>query len=342
LRLQLNSVHVKVREIIQKQFFDGDISSESSSDNEGEKDNAMPRIQNAPLAFHRMDGSNAQFLGNIFQRPQRDRIMSEIVDTNNYNRNRTYSIFDLLLNNKTRDSANHIHKNLRNMQSVDDKRDGSESSNFSSSILENLLTEYLISLPSSLDEFYKIMGEIYVSELLRQYPQIGSPTELMKKTLLGNRGNDSVNNSSSIINALLQHVLQINTQQKKGLNPIESDLMRKLLTERNASQTPQPMEVDIPQPPNNKVSPPSRIPSVKEENKHKVRMPSKIQESLRNKFYKQESKQIEVRSPQKSKSESGAVSKTDVMPQILEHGTIIEQAKRLLQNKEKSNQDVLP
>lgn len=51
--------------------------------------------------------------------------------------------------------------------------------------IESVLFEYLLSLPTCLDEFYKVLGELYVSELLKNRPDIGSATHLMKELLLG-------------------------------------------------------------------------------------------------------------------------------------------------------------
>lgn len=136
-------------------------------------------------------------------KPMRNRLMSESIPLNPASE-RTFSIFDVLINSRRNNGGN----SLGNLNGGIN-RDQTDSSNQTSTLLENLITEYLISLPSSLDEFYKVMGEIYVQEILKLYPSYRSPVDLMRETLLG--PNSSLNNSQNnarIMNALIQHFSQ--------------------------------------------------------------------------------------------------------------------------------------
>lgn len=143
----------QVKNIIQNTFFDGELSSLMGDDEEMQDDANMNQshmpFNNEQLRVPSLNHINSSLLNTITQNNEnRDRLMSESVDLNYNNRSQTFSLFDLLINNK---------RNNQNMQN-----------NLSSSLIENLLTDYLISLPSSLEEFYKIMGEIYVAEIMRQ------------------------------------------------------------------------------------------------------------------------------------------------------------------------------
>lgn len=63
----------------------------------------------------------------------------------------------------------------------------SEASIDASKTIEAFLVDYLLSLPANIAEFYKFMGELYVSQILTSREDISSPTELMKELLLGRR-----------------------------------------------------------------------------------------------------------------------------------------------------------
>mmetsp|Transcript_19074 Transcript_19074/g.21962 ORF Transcript_19074/g.21962 Transcript_19074/m.21962 type:complete len:276 (+) Transcript_19074:550-1377(+) len=79
----------------------------------------------------------------------------------------------------------------------------------SPSVFENLLVEYLINLPSSLEEFYKIMGELYVTEILKIRTDIKNPLQLMKELLLGRKQSNVFDVSSqNFINAMLEEAMQ--------------------------------------------------------------------------------------------------------------------------------------
>ena len=153
----------------------------------------------------------------------RNRVMSESLPIN-YGRDRTLSLFDMLLNN-----SRHDNDNSNYTQQQAQAREAYEHQTISSSLIENLLTEYLISLPSSLDEFYKIMGEIYVSEILKQCPHIHSPIELMKETLLGRyNSSDESQGNKNLLNSMVRHILQSNLQTQNN-SGIEQHLMQSMM-----------------------------------------------------------------------------------------------------------------
>lgn len=156
--------------------------------------------------------------------------MSDSVPLNS-NNERTFSIFDVLLNNRRSSGGN-----SQGIQGNGVHRDAGDNENLSSSLLENLITEYLISLPSSLDEFYKVMGEIYVQEILKLYPAYRSPVDLMRETLLG--PNSSLNNSQNnarIMSALLQHFSQAR-QTSNVVNLFENSSSLSGKNDTNANQ----------------------------------------------------------------------------------------------------------
>lgn len=277
LNKQLAFVQSKIRECISKYFFLDELSSESESEgcNSYVQNNMSrdfipgdhhtggfthnldslrlngPKIPAQPndLSSNLLGGMGTSLVGNgSFQRHSRERINSETPNQQN-------SLIDLLMNNRRPNPTPHMN-GYQNSRPSSRNRANSETSNLSSSIIENFLTEYLISLPSSLDEFYKIMGEIYVAEILRQCPEIKSPTQLMKETLLGNHGSTG-QNSKNIISILLQHILQANQGSPQKLNPAESDVMRSLLVNnaqpsinQNFLNTQTPLELSPYQPPN--------------------------------------------------------------------------------------------
>lgn len=153
--------------------------------------------------------------------------MSENVQASQ-NRERTQSLFDILINNSKNETENSSYIQQQQQQ-VPVTQQPSDSSAITSSLIENLLTEYLISLPTSLEEFYKIMGEIYVSEILKQCPHISSPVELMKETLLGRFNNNSDGTPNrSFLNGMIRHILQSNLQTNAN-NPVESQVMRNMM-----------------------------------------------------------------------------------------------------------------
>lgn len=102
-----------------------------------------------------------------------------------------------------------------------------------SSSIENMLTEYLISLPTCLEEFYKVMGELYVSEILKYRPDIDSPVQLMKELLLGrlNVTNGELR-TNNIVAAMMEQAVRENETQHLEQNPIESELLNCLLEDR--------------------------------------------------------------------------------------------------------------
>ena len=69
---------------------------------------------------------------------------------------------------------------------------------------ESELIDYLMSLPSSIDEFYKIIGEHYVSEIMRSTPEIQSPTQLMRELITGRKSSLS---SQSDLNLLVYQMM---------------------------------------------------------------------------------------------------------------------------------------
>lgn len=80
-----------------------------------------------------------------------------------------------------------------------------------SKTVENILTEYLISTPACLDEFYKVMGELYVSEILKYRTDIQSPVQLMKELLLGRfNTNGSELENPNIVNAMMAQATRDN------------------------------------------------------------------------------------------------------------------------------------
>lgn len=166
----------------------------------------------------------------------RNRTMSENL-LNNQSRDRTQSLFDILINTSRNDTENSSY--MQQQHAPASVENNTESSAITSSLIENLLTEYLISLPTSLEEFYKIMGEIYVGEILKQCPQINSPVELMKETLLGRFNNSEGTNNRSFLNTMIRHILQSNLQTINS-NPLESQVMRNMMCrEQNTPQVPQ-------------------------------------------------------------------------------------------------------
>lgn len=85
-----------------------------------------------------------------------------------------------------------------------------------------------MSLPSSIDEFYKIIGEHYVSEIMRSRPDIQSPTHLMKELITGRQATQSNNYD---VNTLIQQMMEQvssnqDTQNKEG-NKLEPNIPSK-------------------------------------------------------------------------------------------------------------------
>lgn len=99
-----------------------------------------------------------------------------------------------------------------------------------SSSIENMLTEYLISLPTCLEEFYKVMGELYVSEILKYRPDIDSPVQLMKELLLGrlNVTNGELR-TNNLVAAMMEQAARENETQNLEQNPVEAELLNCLL-----------------------------------------------------------------------------------------------------------------
>lgn len=329
-------MYQKIKNVIQEEFFDGELSSNPSTDDEKEVDNGLKqRDSNSHQGFSPAPVNPMSYLkANSLHKPARERIMSETVDLNSYNRNRTFSIFDLLLNSR-RSSINMANAPMNPPMTPEPHRENTDSSTLSSALIENLLTEYLISLPSSLDEFYKIMGEIYVAEILRQCPGIKSPTELMKRTLLGNFNTaESNQNNKSIINSLIHHILQLNTRQNRGLNPLESDIMRRLLVDNNRSKpTAFTRTENLPEGPIfQSLQVPRAYPSSEENKTHTV-SPPKPQKSPKKAVVKQENKRTEQKLVSTPVSDSLPSSKGADAHRILDHEPLMERAKRLLKKR---------
>lgn len=329
-------MYQKVKNVIYEKFFDGEISSNHSTDDEKEVDNGLKhKDSHSNHGFSPVPVNPLSYLqANSFSRPARERIMSETVDLNSYNRNRTFSIFDLLLNSR-RSSINMANAHVNGPMTPEPHRENTDSSTLSSALIENLLTEYLISLPSSLEEFYKIMGEIYVAEILRQCPSIKSPTELMKRTLLGNFNSaESNQNNKSIINSLIHHILQLNTRQNRGLNPLESDIMRRLLVDNNRSKPTAFARTEaVPEGPIfQSLQVPRNYPSSEENKTHSV-PPPKPQKSPKKSVHKQENKRAEQKMVSTPVSDSLPSSKDADAHRIIDHEPLMERAKRLLKKR---------
>lgn len=167
-----------VKDLVHYSFFGGDLTPTVSEDEEMKDEHILQQADTEPAHQEfRMPLLNTS--SSAFMSPQH-RIMNENMNFGIQSGNRISSLFDMLLQKNKNNSQ--IQNNVVNQpQNQNENREAIESS----SLIENLLTEYLISLPSSLEEFYKVMGEIYVAEILKQCPHIGSPAELMKLTLLG-------------------------------------------------------------------------------------------------------------------------------------------------------------
>ena len=223
LSLLLNNSNQKCKKVIENFFFEDELSSNSESEIEGIhsgsnignsiSDSKMHTINNKESTPQRSDfGSfnalkNSVMITQNLNKPSRNRIMSEAVPLNP-NKDRTLSIFDILINSR-RNSWMFPQEVQNNPSHNELNKEQNDSPNLTSSILENLITEYLINLPSSLDEFYKVMGEIYVSEILKIYPTFRSPVDLMRETLLGpNNSLNNAQNNAGILNALLSHFSQ--------------------------------------------------------------------------------------------------------------------------------------
>lgn len=340
-----NANIVQVKNIIQNTFFDGELSSSMGDDEEMQDDammnqNHMP-FSNEQLRIPSLNNINSSLLNSITQNNEnRERLMSESVDLNYNNRNQTFSLFDLLINNK-RNNQN-MQNNLGLGHFINDpNKDASDTSNLSSSLIENLLTDYLISLPSSLEEFYKIMGEIYVAEIMRQCPSISSPTELMKQTLLGNHSTHSNGlNTGNILNTLVHHILQLNRRPDTGVNTLESDIMRKLLAENppprpntyspfiNPLQTPSFQPLNIP-----------KATFSSEEAKNLTLNSLKTQKTQKRRIIKHEAKMNDFRLKPAAISESISSSKNEELHQIYDHIPLLERAKRLLRKRVASKND---
>ena len=338
-----NRGHVK--NIIYNTFFDGELSSYISDDEEMQDDlmvnNNHMQMNHEQLRVPPLNNINSSLLNTINQHTdQRERIMSENIDLNNSNKDQTFSLFDLLINNR-RQNPN-VQNNMGLGQFLSDPiRDASESSNLSSSLIENLLTDYLISLPSSLEEFHKIMGEIYVAEIMRQCPSISSPTELMKQTLLGNHVSQSNGMSTgNVMNTLVQHILQLNRRPDTGINTLESDIMRKLL-----SENPPPKPSAYPSFDNPKATPsfqPLKFPKAtfnSEEAKTHTLNSTKTQGNQKRRIVKQDAKLVNPRPKLVAMSESISSSKNDELHQIYDHIPLLERAKRLLRKREACQND---
>lgn len=89
---------------------------------------------------------------------------------------------------------------------------------------ENELIEYLMNLPSSIDEFYKIIGEHYVSEIMRSRPDIHSPTQLMKELITGRQTSfDNQYDINFLVRQMLEQVSFNQDLQNHESNKLEPE-----------------------------------------------------------------------------------------------------------------------
>ena len=79
-----------------------------------------------------------------------------------------------------------------------------------------------MNLPSSIDEFYKIIGEYYVSEIMKSRPDIHSPTQLMKELI---SGKSTPSENQLDINALIRQMMEqasiTHNEQSNEINKLE-------------------------------------------------------------------------------------------------------------------------
>jgi len=121
--------------------------------------------------------------------------------------------------NKTRSNSNEISS--INFSLIPSSLEPSKS-------LENLLAECLFNMPSCLDEFYKVMGELYVGEILKHRTDLENPNQLMKELLLGNNTVTSQQQNSNFISAMMAQAAQEGDPQNCQAWDTELQLANKL------------------------------------------------------------------------------------------------------------------
>ncbi|CAI2365060.1 unnamed protein product [Moneuplotes crassus] len=317
----------KVKKLVQSAFFDGELSSDES-DEDSKKEATMEAQEISQGIQQRLKIPPLNLLGSAFVSPQKQKIHDEEISKSHNEPlpeepDRTHSVFDLLLQNR-RNNPSQQYSHTNDTSNLLDNQPAE-----SSTIMENILTEYLINMPSTLEEFYKIMGEIYVKELLKNFPQIKTPQELMKLTILGKSPTSIDSNSNSLLSSLLQNILNQNRSQEVINHGTEQSMNSRLTTENQLGsllERPLPdIMQEVPELPALNSSPHnSKSESVNEE---LVKIsPKRSQKPQRKRIKKQESKQRELEPMISS-----------LMNPIQEHIPLIERAKRLLRKRKADN-----
>ena len=132
------------------------------------------------------------------------------------------SLIDFLLQEQKKTRSN--SSDLPNLNFT-----GNQNSIEPSSGLESLLTDYLLSMPSCLDEFYKVMGELFVNELLKQRNDLDNPFQLMKELLVGKLQRNEEYCNSNIISSMLAQAVADSKAENSVPQQIESDFLQNML-----------------------------------------------------------------------------------------------------------------
>ena len=99
--------------------------------------------------------------------------------------------------------------------------------------LETILLEYLLSLPTCLEEFYKVLGELYVAEILKYRPDIGSPVQLMKELLLGRlNASHSETHGADIVSAMMEQAARDIGSQPQLAYDSDSGILNALIQQK--------------------------------------------------------------------------------------------------------------
>jgi hypothetical protein len=99
--------------------------------------------------------------------------------------------------------------------------------------LETILLEYLLSLPTCLDEFYKVLGELYVAEILKYRPDMESPVQLMKELLLGRlNANHSKTHGGEIVSAMMEQAARDISSQPQPSYTSDSGILNSLIQQK--------------------------------------------------------------------------------------------------------------
>lgn len=125
-----------------------------------------------------------------------------------------------ILRSKTRSNSNDFHNSGLSF--------GSTGKDVSSTF-ENLLADYVFGLPASLDEFYKVMGELYVSEILKHRSDLQTPSELMKELLLGASQSNLDKIDTNVVKDLMKMATHESNLQDTLLSATETQLAENLL-----------------------------------------------------------------------------------------------------------------